>query len=52
MERRPDEDVQEDLAEEAEEAADDPITGREAAERALIEEGDSEAGAELGDEID
>lgn len=31
---------------------DDPITAREAAEQVLIEEGESEAGAELGDEMD
>ena len=52
MERRPDESVQNDLVEEADEAEDDPVTAREAAERALIEEGDSEAGADLGEEID
>lgn len=34
------------------ELPDDPITAREAAEQVLIEEGESEAGAELGDEID
>jgi hypothetical protein len=42
----PDEDV------DADDLPDDPITAREAAEQVLIEEGDSEAGAELGDEID
>ena len=31
---------------------DDPITAREAAEQELIEDGESEAGAELGDEMD
>jgi hypothetical protein len=51
-ERRPDEEVQEDLEEAAENAQTDPVTGREAAEQALIEEGDSEEGADLGDEID
>jgi hypothetical protein len=30
----------------------DPITEREAAEQALIEEGESDAGAELGDQLD
>jgi hypothetical protein len=34
------------------ELPDDPITAREAAEQVLIEEGESEAGAELGDEMD
>jgi acetyltransferase-like isoleucine patch superfamily enzyme len=42
----PDEDVN------ADDLPDDPITAREAAEQVLIEEDDSEAGAELGDEID
>ena len=32
--------------------ADDPVTAREAAEQALIVEGDSDAGAHLGDQID
>jgi acetyltransferase-like isoleucine patch superfamily enzyme len=36
----------------ADDLPDDPITAREAAEQELIEEGDSEAGAELGDEMD
>jgi hypothetical protein len=35
----------------ADEPADDPITAREAAEQALIVEGDSEEGAVLGDEM-
>jgi hypothetical protein len=30
----------------------DPITEREAAEQALIDEGESEAGAQLGDQLD
>jgi hypothetical protein len=41
----PDEDT------DADELPDDPITAREAAEQVLIEEGESEAGAELGDEM-
>jgi acetyltransferase-like isoleucine patch superfamily enzyme len=36
----------------ADDLPDDPVTAREAAEQVLIEEGDSEAGAELGDEMD
>ena len=36
----------------ADDLPDDPITAREAAEQELIEEGESEAGAELGDEMD
>jgi len=52
VDRRPDEDVQEELEDEAEQAETDPVTGRETAERALIEEGDSDEGADLGDEID
>ena len=36
----------------AADAPDDPVTAREAAEQALIETGESDAGAELGDQID
>jgi hypothetical protein len=35
----------------ADDLPDDPITAREAAEQELIEEGESDAGAELGDEM-
>ena len=35
----------------AEQLADDPITAREAAEQVLMEEGESEAGAHLGDQM-
>ena len=41
----PDDDV------DADDLPDDPITAREAAEQELIEEGESEAGAELGDQM-
>jgi len=36
----------------ADDLPDDPITAREAAEQELIEDGESEAGSELGDEMD
>jgi len=39
------------LGTEPDEPEDDPITAREAAEQVLIVEGDSEEGAELGDEM-
>ncbi len=39
------------LGTEPPEPADDPITAREAAEQALIVEGESEEGAELGDQM-
>jgi hypothetical protein len=41
----PDDDVR------ADDLPDDPITAREAAEQELIEEGESEVGAELGDQM-
>jgi hypothetical protein len=47
-EREPEEVTQEEVREEAAEEEDDPVTSREELEVELMDEGDSDAGEEIG----
>lgn len=50
-EKSPEDQTQKEIREEAADERDDPITRREGLETELIDEGDSEAGRTIGDEM-